>query len=65
VDKLRWCLKKEKGVKLVRPNDNVCRSYVKKAESSLVSMRLNSSEGIDDWTASTAYYEDITCFMPC
>lgn len=46
----------KKGIKLIKPSDNLCRSYIKKAENSLMSMRLNSREGIKDWTASTAYY---------
>jgi uncharacterized protein (UPF0332 family) len=56
MDKLGWCLRKGKGIRLVSPSVNLPKSYVKKAEDSLISMRLNHREGINDWAASAAYY---------
>ncbi len=46
----------KRGVKLTRPNENLSKSYIKKAEDSLMSMRVNLREGIKDWAASAAYY---------
>lgn len=32
-DKIKWCLKKNKGIELVEPNDNLARAYLGKAEN--------------------------------
>lgn len=53
---LGWCGKQKKGIKLVLPNDNICRAYLKKAKSSLQSMNLNYGAGIIDWAVDAAYY---------
>lgn len=46
----------KRGIKLIKPNDNLSKSYIKKAEDSLISMRVNMREGIKDWATSAAYY---------
>jgi len=56
VNKIKWCLNVKRGVKLIRPNNNLSKSYTKKAEDSLLSMRVNLREGIKDWASSAAYY---------
>ncbi len=56
MNKIRWCLNVKRGVKLTRPNENLSKSYIKKAEDSLMSMRVNMREGIKDWASSAAYY---------
>lgn len=56
MNKIKWCLNVKRGVKLIRPNDNLSKAYIKKAEDSLMSMRVNLREGIKDWASSAAYY---------
>ena len=46
-------MKQTKGLTLVEPNENLAHAYLKKAEDSLISMRINI---IRDWKVSTAYY---------
>ena len=53
MDKIDWCLRQKDGISLVEPNQNLAEAYIKKAEDSLESMRINT---IKDWKISTAYY---------
>lgn len=53
MDKIIWCLKQKGGIQLVDPNSNLAEAYIKKAEDSLSSIRINK---IKDWKISTAYY---------
>ena len=51
--KLSWCNKIKGGLSLVESNSNLAKSYTKKAEEALESLRINI---IKDWKISTAYY---------
>ncbi len=53
---LKWCLKQRRGIRLVRPSDNLLRAYLKKAESALRSMDVNAKAGIAEWAVSAGYY---------
>ena len=53
MDKIKWCAGKKGGLSLIEPNSDLARAYLKKAEESLESMRVNI---IKDWKISTAYY---------
>lgn len=53
MDKIGWCLKKERGISIVEPNQNLATAYLIKAEEALISMRINT---VKDWKISTAYY---------
>lgn len=53
MDKVLWCIRQREGIKLVEPNQNLAQAYMKKAEDSLFSIRLNT---VRDWKISTAYY---------
>ena len=53
MDKIRWCLKQNKGIGLVEPNENLRRAYLKKAEEALETMSTTQSK---DWQLTTAYY---------
>ena len=53
MDKIDWCLWKKGGLEIIEPNSNVSEAYVKKAESSLRSMRVVTEE---EWVISMAYY---------
>ena len=39
-------MKQKKGIELVELNVNICTAYLKKAENSLKSMKLNYKSGI-------------------
>lgn len=53
MDKIKWCVGKKEGLRLVEPNSDLAEAYIKKAEEALESMRVNV---IKDWKISTAYY---------
>jgi len=53
MNKISWCKKKKGGIRIINPNSNLAEAYVKKAEDSLKSMRINK---IKDWKIATAYY---------
>ena len=53
MDKLKWCFKKEQGLRMIEPNKNLAQAYLVKAEEALTSLRINT---IKDWKISTAYY---------
>ncbi len=53
---LKWCLRQNKGIKLVKPSDNLAKAYLQKSRSALVSMELNAKAGITEWAVSASYY---------
>ncbi|MEK6918083.1 MAG: HEPN domain-containing protein [Nanoarchaeota archaeon] len=53
MDKIKWCVRKKEGLRLIEPNSSLAEAYLKKAEESLESIRLNV---IKDWKISIAYY---------
>lgn len=55
-EKIQWCGKQKRGIKLGAPNENLCTAYLKKSETSLKSMQLNYQEKINDWAVDAAYY---------
>ncbi len=52
VDKIRWCLKQTKGIKLVELKPHLSKSYVKEADETLEN--VFSAKG--KWKLITAYY---------
>ena len=54
--KILWCSKQNKGIKLVKPNDNLSDAYLKKSNNSLKSMNLNAGAELYDWAVDAAYY---------
>ena len=53
MNKVLWCFRKRKGLRLIEPNSDLANAYIQKAEEALESMRINI---IKDWKISTAYY---------
>ena len=54
--KISWCKRKENGIRLIEPNDNLSDEYFQNAEESLkvlVSIRETKS---NMWLATTKYY---------
>lgn len=56
VDKLKWCFSK-KEVKLIKPNENLAKEYLRSAEETL--LILKNIEGKSNmWLATTKYYSE-------
>jgi len=53
---LKWCLKQQKGVRLVKPSVNLVKAYLEKSKNALRSMEVNAKEGIIEWAVSASYY---------
>jgi uncharacterized protein (UPF0332 family) len=53
---LKWCLKQNKGIKIIKPSENLTRVYLKKSKNALKSMEINAEVGITEWAVSTSYY---------
>lgn len=53
---LRWCLNQSKGIRIVKPSENLVRAYSAKSRNALKSMEINANAGLDDWAVSTSYY---------
>jgi len=51
-----WCWKQKRGIKLEKPNDNLCKAYVEKAKSALNMLDSAIEKEEIDWIATTAYY---------
>jgi len=53
---LTWCFKQKRGIRLIAPNPNLTKVYLKKAISALNTMTAALQIKETDWTATTAYY---------
>ena len=54
MDKIKWCLRQQKGLSSIEPNLNMPKSYLNMAEESIRALEnLNESQ---IWTAATTYY---------
>lgn len=51
-----WCLKQKKGIRIIQPNENLTKAYLKKAISALNTMNAALEIGETDWITTTAYY---------
>ncbi len=51
--KIEWCKKQRKGIKIIRPEENISRAYFKKAYESL---KLLSSINPPEWKIIISYY---------
>ncbi len=55
VDKLKWCFEQKRGIKLIKPNENLAKEYIRSAEETL--LILKDIEGKSNmWLATTRYY---------
>ncbi len=54
--KISWCKKKEGGIKLQEPNDNLSQEYYDNAEESLKVLRNITKTKSNMWIATTKYY---------
>jgi uncharacterized protein (UPF0332 family) len=53
---IQWCLKQKKGIRLIEPNENLAKAYIKKAKGSLHTMDAALHINETDWVITTAYY---------
>ena len=51
-----WCLKQKRGIRIVQPNENLTKAYLKKAASALNTMNAALEIRETDWITTTAYY---------
>ncbi len=57
-EKLKWCFKLKKGLKIVEPNENLSKSYLKEAKLSLKRAEKNFEDGDLLWATVIIYYAD-------
>lgn len=66
-EKLKWCFRKDSGLRLIEPSANLSVEYFKRADESLVT--LSEIETSKDWKVVAAYYAAYNAlyalFMKC
>ncbi len=55
-NKILWCLKQKRGIKLANPNENLINSYLKKSKSSLNMLDAAVERKEYEWIVTTSYY---------
>lgn len=53
MDKIDWCSKKERGIRIIEPNKRIADDYIRKSDDSIKVMSLPVAE---DWKIISAYY---------
>ena len=53
MDKINWCLKQNRGLELDEPNKRLASAYIRKAESSLETLKILEDK---EWKIVAAYY---------
>lgn len=54
--KIDWCKQQKKGIKLIKPNDNLSEEYYQNAEESLKVLKSIKATQSKMWLATTKYY---------
>ena len=55
---LNWCLKQSKGIRIVKPSDNLVKAYLEKSRNALKSMEINAQASLAEWAVSASYYAE-------
>jgi uncharacterized protein (UPF0332 family) len=55
-DKLSWCLKNEKRMRKINPNDKLSKEHIQKAKHNIKAADYNFQGHFDDWAVSQSYY---------
>jgi uncharacterized protein (UPF0332 family) len=55
-EKIVWCLKQKRGIRIIEPNSNLAKAYLRKALSALNTMTAAVNIDETDWILTTAYY---------
>lgn len=53
---LDWCLRQKKGIRIVKPSENLVKAYRQKSRNALKSMEVNAQASLVDWAVSASYY---------
>ena len=53
---LKWCLRQERGIRVVAPSSNLVKAYLEKSRNALKSMEVNAQANIVEWAVSASYY---------
>lgn len=56
MEKISWCKKQPKGIKLIEPNDNLSNEYYENAEESVKVLKSICETKSNMWLATTKYY---------
>jgi len=64
-DNLSWCLKQKRGIRIIEPNPNLTKAYMKKAISALNTLTAALKINETDWILTTAYYARYFALYPC
>lgn len=56
--KLRWCLRLKDGIRIMKPNERIAKSYLEEAKSSLHRAEKDFAEGDLLWATVVIYYAD-------
>ncbi len=51
-----WCLRQKRGIRIIQPNENLTKAYLRKAISALNTMNAALEIRETDWITTTAYY---------
>ena len=54
--RITWCFRQKKGIRIIEPNENLAKAYIRKAKSSLNTMNAALQIKETDWILTTAYY---------
>lgn len=56
--KLKWCLKIKEGIKIIEPNEELAKSYLKEAKDSLERAEKDFKDGDLLWATVVMYYAE-------
>jgi len=54
--RINWCKKQARGIKLIKPNENLSNEFYENAEESLKVLRSINETKSNMWLATTKYY---------
>lgn len=49
MEKIKWCKKKRRGIKIIEPNENLASEYIRNAEESLRVLNSLKDTGSNMW----------------
>ena len=54
--KINWCKTQQKGIKIIEPNENLSKEYIKTAEENLKTLSNLKDIELNMWLATKKYY---------
>lgn len=55
-ERIIWCLRQKRGIRIIEPNSTLAKAYLHKAISALNTMTAAAKINETDWILTTAYY---------